>query len=99
MRRRTPGTIVLAVALAVPLAAQATGTAHAATPGTVWTTGFGGNGQLGDEGTANRATFGPVSTATGLTDAVQVSGGREHVLALDSTGQVWAWGDNPKGQV
>src|SRR5690348_14987706 len=66
----------------------------AADPGSVSTVGLGSDGQLGSGSTANRTAFGPVA---GLPDITHVEGGREHVLALDSTGHVWSWGDGSKG--
>ena len=80
-------TVVAALLVAVPAAS-----AQAATGGTVWTVGAGPNGQLGYGGTGSRTSFGPT---VGLPPVTQVSGGREHVLALAADGHVWAWGDNP----
>jgi alpha-tubulin suppressor-like RCC1 family protein len=85
-----PLVLVAAAVVSVP------GTAVAATQRTVWTVGAGATGPLGDGATSNRATFGPTGQ---LPDIAQVSGGRDHVLALDATGQVWAWGDDSDGQI
>jgi alpha-tubulin suppressor-like RCC1 family protein len=60
---------------------------------TVWTTGLGANGQLGNGSLGNRTTFGNVDT---LVDVDEIAGGREHVLALVN-GVVWAWGEGSKG--
>jgi alpha-tubulin suppressor-like RCC1 family protein len=71
--------------------------AHAsAAPGTPVTWGDNPQGQLGD-GTTN-AHLAP-EPVPGLTDVVDVAGGREHVVALRANGQVVAWGDNAFGQV
>jgi alpha-tubulin suppressor-like RCC1 family protein len=64
--------------------------------GTVWTWGYNGKGQLGDNSTTNRNA--PVQVP-GLTDVVRVVGGDDHTLALKSNGTVWAWGDNTFGQL
>lgn len=88
---------IAVVGLVVALAAAVPGTAQAASPGAVWTVGAGPNGQLGNGTTGNSAAFGTVSNLGSI--ITQVSGGREHVLALDSTGHVWAWGDGPMGQL
>ena len=94
--------VLLVVSAAAGLSAAGPGTAAAATDatgtvGAVWTVGAGPNGQLGNGTTGNRAAFGTVSNL-GATIS-QVSGGREHVLALDTSGHVWAWGDGPMGQI
>ena len=36
---------------------------------------------------------------TGLTGVVAMAAGREHSLAVLSTGAVWAWGSNVYGQL
>ncbi len=68
----------------------------AAAPGTPWTWGGNGFGQLGDGTTQSRRSPGPVS---GLTDVVDLHGGREHVAALRADGTVWTWGSNKEGQL
>ncbi|MFQ5768028.1 MAG: hypothetical protein ACE5ID_08605, partial [Acidobacteriota bacterium] len=40
-----------------------------------------------------------VSPATGLVGVVAVAAGVAHSIALDSSGQVWSWGDNAWGQL
>src|SRR4029453_14200759 len=42
-----------------------------------------------------RFSPGPV---TGLDDATELAGGREHVVALRADGSVWTWGSNQYGQ-
>jgi alpha-tubulin suppressor-like RCC1 family protein len=69
--------------------------AGAAGPGTPRTWGSNSFGELGSGGTANRFSPGPV---TGLTDATELAGGREHVIALRADGSVWTWGSNQYGQ-
>lgn len=67
--------------------------------GTVWAWGNNSSGQLGD-GTYNHSSVPvQVSTATGMTNVVKVESGSNHCLALDSSGQVWAWGVNSAGQL
>ena len=85
-----------AIVLAVGVVVAGPSAAEAAVSGVAWTVGAGINGQLGTGSTANRTSFGSVP---GLSDVVQVSGGREHVLALDGSGHVFAWGDGPMGQL
>jgi alpha-tubulin suppressor-like RCC1 family protein len=69
--------------------------------GTVMTWGANAFGQLGDGSTATSLV--PVAVA-GLPTIVQISAGgsyfsNSHVLALDSNGDVWAWGDSQQGQL
>ena len=68
--------------------------------GTVWTFGSKANGRLGD-GTTSGNTGTPTKVksdaTTYLINIVQVSAGSQHTLALDRSGQVWAWGYNGRG--
>ncbi len=95
-RRLRAGAVLAATALGLGVVVAGPSVAQAAVSGTAWTVGAGVNGQLGTGSTANRAAFGSVP---GFTDVTEVSGGREHVLALDGSGQVWAWGDGPMGEL
>jgi alpha-tubulin suppressor-like RCC1 family protein len=63
---------------------------------TAYTWGGNDSGQLGNGGTASRLSPGAVP---GLTDIVQIAGGRDHVIALDANGHVWTWGSNAFGQL
>ena len=65
--------------------------------GAVWAWGDNAHGQLGIGTQVNSNIPVPV---TGLpADIEDVRAGGEHSLALDSAGNVWAWGDNQYGQV
>lgn len=64
--------------------------------GPATTTGWNVTGQLGDGTTVDRAT--PAHIPVSFT-AVAVAGGIYHSLALDLTGNVWAWGWNGVGQL
>ncbi|MBN1837670.1 MAG: hypothetical protein JW820_17570 [Spirochaetales bacterium] len=67
--------------------------------GTVWAWGWNGRGQLGDGTTTDRTS--PVQV-TGLTNVTAISaygGYGTHSLALDSSGDVWAWGSNEFSQI
>lgn len=55
------------------------------------------NGQLGD-GTQGNTRLLPV-TVVGLTDAVEVAGGSDHVCALRASERVVCWGDGVQGQL
>jgi alpha-tubulin suppressor-like RCC1 family protein len=94
LRRRVQGCIfavclVVASLLVVPRAG-------AAQPGTPKAWGANPYGQLGDGTTTAHPSPLPVS---GLSDVVDLAGGRGHVIALRSTGTVVAWGQNSNGQV
>jgi alpha-tubulin suppressor-like RCC1 family protein len=70
------------------------------TNGQVWGWGCNSDGQLGD-GTTSTADATPVR-ATALPGDVtftEVISGGAHSLALDSEGNVWAWGNNDLSQV
>ncbi len=53
-------------------------------------------GQLGDNGTKDRAVAGPV---VGISDAVQLEAGRDHTCARRSKGTVVCWGKGSLGQL
>lgn len=65
-------------------------------PSTPYTFGSNSFGELGNGTTTARRTAGPV---TGLTDVVDIHGGREHVIVLRADGTVWTWGSNVEGQL
>jgi alpha-tubulin suppressor-like RCC1 family protein len=68
---------------------------------TVWT--FGGNqsGQLGDNTLVNKFNPVPVQRSEGgtLSDIIAISAGLDFNLALSSSFNVWAWGNNNGGQL
>jgi alpha-tubulin suppressor-like RCC1 family protein len=66
--------------------------------GSVWAWGDNNRGQLGDGTLTNSSLPVPVQVPTGVTFTYVAAGGT-HSLALDSTGNVWAWGDNTYGQL
>ena len=70
--------------------------------GTVWAWGFNQTNWFKTSGQLGRSS--PVSTAVplqvpGLTGITEVSAGAYHNLALDSSGNVWAWGYNADGEI
>lgn len=69
--------------------------------GTVWAWGRNDEGQIGDGTTGDRAYA--VQVLRGITeplvDIVNLASGREHALALQSDGTVWAWGADGEGQL
>lgn len=94
-QRALPALLVgLLVALVVATMPAAAVTDSAGATPLAW--GGNANGQLGDGTRTSHLTPAPVSR---LSSAVEIAGGREHVLALDTAGQAWGWGDNAKGQV
>jgi alpha-tubulin suppressor-like RCC1 family protein len=66
--------------------------------GKVLTWGYNLNGQLGNGTILNSSTPVPVSLPPGTT-VTGIAGGYLHSLALTSSGQVLAWGDNSTGQL
>ncbi len=66
--------------------------------GQLYTWGLNDYGQLGDGSTTNSSVPVAVSIPGGAT-ITQIAGGGLHSLALSSTGQVYAWGYNGKGEL
>jgi alpha-tubulin suppressor-like RCC1 family protein len=78
----------------------ASGNAHTVaikTDGTLWTWGFGANGQLGTNDTIQRST--PVTTFAGGNNWKQVSSGGNHTAAIKTDGTLWTWGLGTSGQL
>ncbi|MCL5770489.1 MAG: IPT/TIG domain-containing protein, partial [Planctomycetes bacterium] len=70
--------------------------------GTIWAWGQNSYGELGDNSTANSTTPVQVQFPSGTTITAIAAGtayGTFTAYALDSTGNVWAWGHNPDGQL
>ncbi|MGY3091408.1 alpha-tubulin suppressor-like RCC1 family protein [Hymenobacter sp. UYAg731] len=68
--------------------------------GTLWACGYNGDGRLGDGTTTNRLR--PVQIGTGTTWRTVSTGGRtgdSYVLALQTDGSLWSWGNNNYGQL
>ena len=82
---------------AVPLAWMPSPASAAVAPSTVWTWGSNDFGQLGN-GTVSASPTGPAAVA-GVSDVVEMEGGREHIIALTASGQVYVWGSNENGQL
>jgi alpha-tubulin suppressor-like RCC1 family protein len=72
-------------------------TAAIKTDGTLWTWGYNGNGQLGDNTTRVRSI--PVTTFVGGNNWKQVAGGSQHTAAIKTDGTLWTWGYNALGQL
>ena len=70
--------------------------------GTVWATGFNGNGELGD-GTTGPDRLYPVqvtdSTTNPITNVSSISSGAAQTIFLKSDGTVWATGNNSDGEL
>ena len=69
-----------------------------ASDGNIWAWGDGAEGQLGQGTTVSHDTPVAISFPSGVS-IVDVRAGGMHSLALSSTGEVYAWGDNAYGQV
>ena len=65
--------------------------------GTLWTWGYNGSGQLGDNTSTGKSS--PVQTITGGSNWKQAANGYRHVAAIKTDGTLWAWGSNTFGQL
>ena len=65
--------------------------------GNLWTCGWNGYGQLGDNTTTRRSS--PVQTIAFGTNWKQASGGRTHAVAIKTDGTLWTWGGAGYGQL
>ena len=65
--------------------------------GDTWAWGGNGNGQLGDGATISSNNT-PVRVPGGH-KFTQITVGSFHTVAIDTTGQAWAWGKNDSGQL
>ena len=75
------------------------GNSHSAaidSEGNLWTWGYNGYGELGDNSTTTRTS--PVKVKEG-TSFKKVSSGTYHTLAIDREGYLWTFGANFKGQI
>jgi alpha-tubulin suppressor-like RCC1 family protein len=69
--------------------------------GTVWAWGSNSEGQLGNNTTtnSNKAIEVLNTSGTALSNIVAIAAGENHSLAVDSSGNLWAWGYNANGQL
>jgi len=67
------------------------------TDGTLWTWGYNGGGQLGDNSTLARSS--PGTTVGGGTTWCQVRSGISHNAAIKTDGTLWTWGCNSCGKL
>jgi alpha-tubulin suppressor-like RCC1 family protein len=68
------------------------------TAGKAWAWGDNGLGQLGNDSTEQSSVPVAVQMRPDVT-LTAISAGYDHSLALDTAGQVWAWGSNQFGQL
>ena len=88
---------VASAALAVTASVLVPTTASAAVDSQVYTWGSNSFGQLGD-GSSTSTVRGTPDLAS-ISNIVDVSGGREHVIALTDSGTVFTWGLDAFGQL
>lgn len=73
------------------------------TDGNIWIWGSNNNGQQGDGGVDPQTRWSPekLNILDGGTPVVfsKISGGNHYALALDTNGNLWAWGKNDFGQL
>ena len=64
--------------------------------GTVWTWGWNGMGQLGDNTLIDQLT--PIQVP-GLNNVIEIAAGAHHCMARRSDSTIWVWGNNISGQL
>ena len=67
--------------------------------GNLWAWGSNADGQLGDGTTTIRYSPVPIKAGTKFSAIAASSSGRSHSLAIDTDGNLWAWGRNFYGQI
>ncbi|WOO43031.1 pectinesterase family protein [Rubellicoccus peritrichatus] len=67
--------------------------------GTVWSWGDGAKGQLGYSPITHTDHQTVAAQVPGLSNIVWIEAGDDFVMAMDSTGNLWSWGDNSEGQL
>ena len=67
------------------------------TDGTLWTCGYNGDGELGDNTTTNRSL--PVQTVAQGNNWKQACGGSYQTAGIKTDGTLWIWGYNAYGQL
>jgi alpha-tubulin suppressor-like RCC1 family protein len=68
-------------------------------PGTLWSCGYNGYGQLGNNTSSTSVGVSTPVQVGALTTWTQVAGGNFSSYALQNTGTLWAWGYNAQGQL
>lgn len=92
-------TLVLGAVLPLILAGSASSPAADSTTRDLLAWGRGSQGQLGDGADTREYYRTKPGEALAQIDAVSVSAGFNHSVALDRQGMVWAWGDDSLGQL
>jgi alpha-tubulin suppressor-like RCC1 family protein len=72
-------------------------TAAIKTDGSLWTWGYGGYGQLGNNSIASQSS--PIQTISGGTSWRMVSAGDSHTSAIKTDGSLWLWGAGGLGRL
>jgi alpha-tubulin suppressor-like RCC1 family protein len=65
--------------------------------GSLWSWGYNGNGELG-QGNQTGYVASPINV-TGSTTWTQISAGTGFILAINTNGTLWSWGNNNAGQL
>jgi alpha-tubulin suppressor-like RCC1 family protein len=74
-------------------------TAAIKTNGTLWTCGYNSYGQLGHGSTGTGGNLAVLTQVGSWTDWVVVECAPNHAVGLRADGTLWAWGNNPSGQL
>jgi alpha-tubulin suppressor-like RCC1 family protein len=90
--------LLLVVLAVVGSNASSAAAVSSSSPGVAWAWGFNQYGQLGSNTVNPSAVPVAVQMPTNVTFST-ISAGGKHVLALDTAGHAWAWGDNSDGEL
>jgi YD repeat-containing protein len=79
------------------ISAPSTHSAAVRNDGTLWTWGYNGYAQLGNNTSVDTCT--PIVVSGGATNWKQVACGYNHMAAIKTDGTLWGWGKNSSGQL
>jgi alpha-tubulin suppressor-like RCC1 family protein len=92
----SPGNLLTGI---IAIAAAAGHSAALRSDGTVWSWGWNGNGEMGNNTGGGQTESGVVPIKAQISDVTQIAVGSDHTSVLKADGTVWSWGWNQHGEV